>query len=194
MSMGYSNRVWRCPFFRWDKREEIRCEGGHIRRFQHQRELAAWARNYCGRETGWEACPTARALLCPKEGDDEKGAHPMERNVDKIKRLERELGRWQKKVADQQKEMERLRKVEAVAQAAISDFSRQMDGALGAAAMRYGEQALDPDTGALLGWRMPLPAFSLEEQRYEVRTLRTEGGGYLVIVVDQTAGQEPETP
>ena len=118
----------------------------------------------------------------------------MERNVDKIKRLERELGRWQKKVADQQKEMERLRKVEAVAQAAISDFSRQMDGALGAAAMRYGEQALDPDTGALLGWRMPLPAFSLEEQRYEVKTLRTEGGGYLVIVVDQTVGQEPETP
>ena len=101
MSMGYSNRVWKCPFFRWDKREEIHCEDGHAKVFQHQRELAAWAREHCGKETGWEACPIAQTLLCPKDETnphDEKGAHHMERNVDKIKRLEKELGRWQKKV------------------------------------------------------------------------------------------------
>ena len=40
----------------------------------------------------------------------------MERNVDKIKRLEHELGRWHKKVADTAKENEKLR--EALAQAA----------------------------------------------------------------------------
>ena len=39
----------------------------------------------------------------------------MERNVDKIKRLEHELGRWHKKVADTAKENEKLR--EALAQA-----------------------------------------------------------------------------
>ena len=33
----------------------------------------------------------------------------MERNVDKIKRLEHELGRWHKKVADTAKENEKLR-------------------------------------------------------------------------------------
>ena len=33
----------------------------------------------------------------------------MERNVDKIKRLEHELGRWRKKVADTAKENEKLR-------------------------------------------------------------------------------------
>ena len=38
----------------------------------------------------------------------------MERNVDKIKRLEHELGRWHKKVADTAKENEKLR--EALAQ------------------------------------------------------------------------------
>lgn len=81
MSMGYSNRVWKCPFFRWDKREEIHCEDGHAKVFQHQRELAAWAREHCGKETGWEACPIAQALLCPKDETnhhDEKGAHHME--------------------------------------------------------------------------------------------------------------------
>ena len=35
----------------------------------------------------------------------------MERNVDKIKRLEKEIGRYQKKVADQAKEKERLRRL-----------------------------------------------------------------------------------
>ena len=33
----------------------------------------------------------------------------MERNVDKIKRLEHELGRWRKKVADTANENEKLR-------------------------------------------------------------------------------------
>ena len=36
----------------------------------------------------------------------------MERNVDKIKRLEHELGRWRKKVADTAKENEKLREWE----------------------------------------------------------------------------------
>ena len=44
----------------------------------------------------------------------------MERNVDKIKRLEHELGRWRKKVADTAKENEELR--EALAQ--LDDHSR----------------------------------------------------------------------
>ena len=82
MSMGYSNRVWKCPFFRWDKREEIHCEEGHAKVFQHQRELAAWAREHCGKETGWEGCPIAQNLLCPKDETnqhDEKGAHTMKK-------------------------------------------------------------------------------------------------------------------
>ena len=45
----------------------------------------------------------------------------MERNVDKIKRLEHELGRWRKKVADTAKENEKLR--EALAQAEAWNLS-----------------------------------------------------------------------
>lgn len=190
MSMGYSNRVWRCPFFRWDKREEIHCEEGYTRVFQHQRELAAWAREHCGRETGWEACPTAQALLCPKHGpkpDSEKGAHHMERNVDKIKRLEKELGRWQKKVLDQRKELERLRQVEATAQEAIRETGRLLDGILTALALGLGERAEDPDTGEALGWRLIVPGFALGEleEKYEVQARRDSGGGYVVGVMEK---------
>lgn len=185
MSMGYSNRVWRCPFFRWDKREEIHCEEGHTRVFRHQRELAAWAREHCGRETGWETCPTARALLCPKHGpktDSEKGAHHMERNVDKIKRLEKELGRWQKKAADQREELERLRQREDEAWQAVRETGRLLDGILCALAIDKGERATDPDTGEALGWRLVVPGFALEEleEKYEVRARRDGGGRYVI--------------
>ena len=47
----------------------------------------------------------------------------MERNVDKIKRLEHELGRWRKKVADTAKENEKLR--EALAQADVGNQETQ---------------------------------------------------------------------
>lgn len=190
MSMGYSNRVWKCPFFRWDKREEIHCEGGHAKVFQHQRELAAWAREHCGKETGWEGCPIAQTLLCPKDETnrhDEKGAHPMERNVDKIKRLEKELGRWQKKVRDQRKELERLRQAEEDARQAVLGTGRLLDGILTALALHLGERAEDPDTGEALGWRLTVPGFDLAEteEKYEVRARRDSGGGYVVGVLEK---------
>ena len=28
--MGYSNRTFYCPFFRWDERTRVHCEGGKI--------------------------------------------------------------------------------------------------------------------------------------------------------------------
>ena len=190
MSMGYSNRVWRCPFFRWDKREEIHCEEGHTRVFQHQRELAAWAREHCGRESGWEVCPPAQALLCPKNDPKtncEKGAHGMERNVDKVRRLEKELGRWQKKVLDQRKELEKLRKTEETAREAALETGRLLDGILTALALTLGERAEDPDSGEALGWRLSVPAFTLEETEthYEIQARRDSGGGYVIGVMEK---------
>lgn len=188
MSQGYSNRVWRCPFFRWDKREEVRCEGGHVRTFQHQRELAAWARRYCGRETGWEACPIARDLLRPETGG-EKGDEGMERNIDKIKRLERELGRWRKKAADQGRELAQQRETAQRAEGAVEELGRVLDGILTVLALDRGERALDPDTGEALGWRLTVPPVVLEDlARYEVHVRRTDEGGYLVGVLEREEG------
>ena len=68
----------------------------------------------------------------------------MERNVDKIKRLEKELGRWQKKVRDQRKELERLRQAEEDARQAVLGTGRLLDGILTALALHLGERAEGP--------------------------------------------------
>ena len=78
----------------------------------------------------------------------------MERNVDKIKRLEHELGRWRKKVADTAKENEKLR--EALAQADVGNQETQalVDAVLTAVVLEHGERAMDPDAPeTALGWR-----------------------------------------
>lgn len=54
----------------------------------------------------------------------------MERNVDKIKRLEHELGRYRKKVADQARETEKLRQKVADADAGSAQLSAMVDAAI----------------------------------------------------------------
>ena len=69
----------------------------------------------------------------------------MERNVDKIKRLEHELGRWRKKVADTAKENEELREALAQADAGNQETQALVDAVLTAVVLEHGEQAMDPD-------------------------------------------------
>ena len=103
----------------------------------------------------------------------------MERNVDKIKRLEHELGRWRKKVADTAKENEKLR--EALAQA---DVGNQETQALVDAVLT----AVDPDAPeTALGWRLAVPFFSVKEMRekYEIHARRGEDGKYILGVMER---------
>ena len=105
----------------------------------------------------------------------------MERNVDKIKRLEHELGRWRKKVADTAKENEKLR--EALAQA---DVGNQETHAL--VVLEHGERAMDPDAPeTALGWRLAVPFFSVKEMRekYEIHARRGEDGKYILGVMER---------
>ena len=107
----------------------------------------------------------------------------MERNVDKIKRLEHELGRWRKKVADTAKENEELR--EALAQA---DAGNQETQALVDAVLEHGERAMDPDAPEMaLGWRLAVPFFSVKEMRekYEIHARRGEDGKYILGVMER---------
>ena len=112
----------------------------------------------------------------------------MERNVDKIKRLEHELGRWRKKVADTAKENEKLR--EALAQADVGNQETQalVDAVLTAVVLEHGERAMDPDAPeTALGWRMAVPFFSVKEMRekYEIHARRGEDGKYILGVMEQ---------
>lgn len=112
----------------------------------------------------------------------------MERNVDKIKRLEHELGRWRKKVADTAKENEKLR--EALAQADVGNQETQalVDAVLTAVVLEHGEQAMDPDAPeTALGWRLAVPRFSVKEMRekYEIHARRGEDGKYILGVMER---------
>lgn len=58
--MGYSKRVWVCPFYRNDKKLSIHCEAGSAA-FPNYRELARYARDYCGNVANWKRCSLAAA-------------------------------------------------------------------------------------------------------------------------------------
>lgn len=61
MSTGYSNRVWACPYFRWDEKTAVHCEGGVVR-LPDQESLIAYAEAMCGSVDHWSRCSVARAL------------------------------------------------------------------------------------------------------------------------------------
>ncbi len=59
---GYSHRGWACPFFRWDERERISCEGGRMD-FPDRMALTEYADRYCANVQGWKSCTMAEGLL-----------------------------------------------------------------------------------------------------------------------------------
>lgn len=67
--MGYSNRRWTCPFYTWDEKQKIHCEGGCMK-FPDQATLRRYADRYCASTTGWRDCTVAAGLL---EYYDRKG-------------------------------------------------------------------------------------------------------------------------
>ncbi len=102
-----------------------------------------------------------------------------ERNRDKIKRLEHELGRYEKRVGDLMKLNAQLsRRAEGVA-----EISMATDALLAQAAIAYGEDAADPDTGEIIGKRLTLPKFDAREthRKYEVHA-RRDGETYVIGV------------
>lgn len=117
----------------------------------------------------------------------------MERNIDKIKRLENELGRYQKKVADQAKEETRLRGLLETAEAGALQTHQAVDAILAQTALAFGEIVKDEETGEDLGHRLTVPAFTVTDilGKYQVRTRKDEEtGAYVVGVVPREAGTE----
>lgn len=98
------------------------------------------------------------------------------RNVDKIKGLEKELGRYWKKVVDQQKEIRQLREQVDNLMGGLAELSIGMDAFQAQTALKYGTRAIDEDTGEKIGWNMSLPLYSAVEtvEKYEVHTWKKE--------------------
>lgn len=110
----------------------------------------------------------------------------MSKSVDEVKELRYELERYRKKVGDQEKRI-----VELAARCEGADRgNRETHMAANAlqiaVALRYGEDALDPDQPErLLGKRLTLPAYGITDmlQRYEVRAGKDRDGNYVIGVL-----------
>lgn len=119
----------------------------------------------------------------------------MERNVDKIKRLEKEIGRYQKKVSDQAKEEARLRRLLETAEVGAIQTHQAVDAILAQTALTFGEVVKDEETGEELGHRLTVPAFKVEDilGKYQVHTRRDEeSGAYIIGVVPRDGETEAE--
>lgn len=115
-----------------------------------------------------------------------------ERNRDKVKRLEHELGRYQKKVGELMKVNAQLaRRAEGVA-----EISMATDALLAQVAIIYGEDVTDEDTGLTIGMRLTLPKFDVRKvyRQYEVHA-RRDGENYVIGVGlrDDPADSKRET-
>lgn len=119
-----------------------------------------------------------------------------ERNVEKIKRLEHELGRYRKKVADDEKEIGRLRGLLAQADRGNRDTQAMVDAILTAVTLKCGEDARDPDDESkVLGKRLILPRFNFLDMRtkYEIHARKDEeADSYIIGVVERSSGQEEQ--
>lgn len=77
------------------------------------------------------------------------------RNIDKIKELNYELGRWQKKAADQQKDINKLRSELEQAEKGMLEINRALDSIMAEATLKFGAEV---GVGA---WEMVLPLVSV---------------------------------
>lgn len=102
-----------------------------------------------------------------------------ERNRDKVKRLEHELGRYQKKVG----ELMKLNAQLSQRTAGVAEISIATDALLAQVAIIYGEDVIDEDTGLTIGMRLMLPKFDVRKvyRQYEVHA-RRDGGNYIIGV------------
>jgi hypothetical protein len=125
--------------------------------------------------------------------DTTKGLRGLERNIDKVKRLERELGRYRKKVADQQEEHDKLKRDLQLLMDGNREMQQAVDAILAETAVKYGTVQRDAD-GTVMGWNISIPCMIVDEtlKRYEIRARRDEPTDSYQIGVIPKGGCEPD--
>jgi hypothetical protein len=60
--VGYSSKTFVCPFFKWDERLRVHCEGGCLS-FHDRPEAEDYIDRHCADLEGWKCCSLACSLL-----------------------------------------------------------------------------------------------------------------------------------
>jgi len=60
-TLKYSHLVYCCPYYEWDAKTTMHCEGGRLS-FPDRDTAQAYFTTYCGDIDGWRRCTVARAI------------------------------------------------------------------------------------------------------------------------------------
>lgn len=117
--------------------------------------------------------------------------------------LEKLLGKYKKKVSDQQGEIRRMRLALNEYEKGLGEVNLACDAVLAATAIRYGEPVYDEDNGEFLGYRLRLNDEDLRAVgKYDVRPRSDEACQQVIVAVcpkelpprDMDEKPEPEEP
>lgn len=61
--MGYRSLYWCCPFYTFDEKQTVHCEGGSRIVFPSVEQALDYYRQRCVDLNGWRECPIAAILL-----------------------------------------------------------------------------------------------------------------------------------
>lgn len=86
------------------------------------------------------------------------------------KQHEREIGRYRKKIADQEKCIKILEGNLQSTQAGMIEMQMMIDALLSTIVIHHGEKSIDAESGKELGWRLAVPIFDVMDARknYEI--------------------------
>lgn len=105
------------------------------------------------------------------------------RNLEKIKELEHEIGRYQKKVADQAKEIDKLKEAQKRDAAGFIELNRMVDSIMAEVAISKGAQVGED------AWELVIPLVSVRRNTrdYEVHSKAGDDNDTYVIRVTRKA-------
>lgn len=69
--MGYSNRTWQCPYYKWDEKLIMHCEAGRLR-FPDRDTAVAYFDTFCSCLWGWKKCTLAQSMTRFYENNDKE--------------------------------------------------------------------------------------------------------------------------
>lgn len=103
----------------------------------------------------------------------------------KTQELEKELGRWQKKVEDQKALLQKREEELGNAVNGLKEIGTLLDATMVQVAIQCGTKVTDEESGEVIGYRLELPRLSVAEilAQWEVRVEWRYDGGYYIGAV-----------
>lgn len=109
----------------------------------------------------------------------------MTKRMERIKALETQLGKYRKKIDDQQKLVSKLSGEVEQSRSALEEIQSLTDAILANAAIACGEPV--EEDGKTIGYRLTIPAFSVQEtlEKYKIGARKDENGAYTLGVMEK---------